>query len=180
MNVGWSESFYDNASSLSVATSDFTTLMTNRTGIMLATTVSDGYRISNVDHPRDGVVSGPPAGTTPGLLTGPGFTPAGVWDCLLVRLDVAGLTAFNKRFLHMMPAQVFLGRTYLGAAAPAPWPANMALWLNLLAAGTIWQVRKVVAGSPVYTPITQAVPQRRTERRLGRPFDTLRGRRAIA
>jgi hypothetical protein len=177
--VGWTETWWGNASDFTSAVALFNGYAPVRQALMYSTSFITQVRISNVDSPRDSLII-PTAG-----LNGPWVTAttprAGIWDCLLLRRDAVANNVFGHLFLHLIPAGVFVGRTY-GPVAPVStsWNPAFAAFQAYVTAGNLLLRKRVPPAAPTYPPCTQCIPRYRTERRLGRPSDPLRGRRAVA
>jgi hypothetical protein len=176
--VGWSETWFLNAADAPTAANSYASVQTLANPLRFTTTSITAIRSSNVDAPRDSFYPTLGSGTA-GTIVRATHPPAGVWDSLLFRWDAATNNFFNKKFLHEVPADIFSGRVYVGNAGY--WNTPFAAYLAAIVSPSNGiQVRKKLAGVYTYTPVTAVTALRRVERRLGRPFDALRGRRAIA
>jgi hypothetical protein len=178
-NVGWTESWYFNQASTASALSSLGTLIGPRVALLMDTCQIIAARVVTVGPPRDSLFAstGIPAN---GTILHATYPAAGPWDCLLCRKDSTDGTYFNKIFMHGVPVGIFNGRYYQDSVAPGvAFQTSLTAYLTAaVAAGAL--VRKGPASAPVTANIAVLIPIRRTEHRLGRPFDELRGRRAVA
>jgi hypothetical protein len=176
--VGWSETWIVQAADAPTAANQYASVQTLANPLRFTTTSITAVRSSNIDAPRDSFYPVLGSGTA-GTISRATHPPAGVWDTLLFRWDAASNNFFNKKFFHEVPGDIFNGRVYVGNAAY--WNTPFAAYIAALVSPSNGiMVRKRQAGVPVFAALSAVTPLRRTERRLGRPFDALRGRRAIA
>jgi hypothetical protein len=177
-NCGWTESWYWVLASANAALTAAVTLITTRVALLMDTCQLTTIRSVTVGPPRDSLfaASGVPALGT--ILHG-SFPAAGPWDALLIRKDNDG-TYFNKVFMHGVPVGIFTGRNYQNTVAPGiAFQTALAAYLTA-ANGAGASVRKIASSVVLVAPVLSYAPVRRTEHRIGRPFDPLRGRRAVA
>ena len=175
--VGWTENWWLNAASASAAYAAVSGYTTARLPLMMNTAFFTFVRIANVDHPRDSQVTN--LSPTVGSIVSATYPPAGPWDSLLVRRDAAANSVFGHMFLRSVPQAIFTGRTYVGSVSAPVWSPAYTTFQTAVTSG-VYLLRQLISGTPSYPPCTQFIPMRRTERRIGRPFDALRGRRATA
>jgi hypothetical protein len=182
--LGWSETYFVGADGYASAGATMLALVPLRAALMMNTAIIEEIRVCNVNPPRDSFIYEVDPATGTGTYDAATKPSAGTFDALLIRLDDSvNMNCFNKRFLHFVPAEIFSGRNYLGASAPAPWPVNILAYSAYLIAGANqFLVRKTDPETHVtsYIALSIFVAKRRVERHLGRPFDTLVGRRRIA
>jgi hypothetical protein len=174
--TGWSESWYISAASAAAGLTAFAPVATARQALLNDVASLFAIRASNVDTPRDSLyqASGLPL---VGSIATATYPLAGVWDCLLVTAQNTTNNLFGHIFMHDVPAGIFVGRVYVPShTSGINWVTNFATWQTALVTATILKRAK----GPVYDAVTSVIGQRRTERRLGRPFDALRGRRVVA
>lgn len=177
-NVGWTESWWSNSTDTPTASAAFTGVIPARLALLEDTCFLDFQRCSNVDHPRDSYVT--VATTTQGTVSHVTHPAAGPWDAMLIRREAASNDVFGKIFMHGVQLDLFLGRALnIGNAAYTAWLLAFSSYITALQ-GIPALLRKVVAGTPTYPALSRAVTVRRTEHKVGRPFDGLRGRRAVA
>lgn len=180
-NVGWTENWWYSGTLSTSVTADAITYAQARMLLAMDTSFLNQIRVCNVDPPRDSLYLDL-TGVT-GLQGNYNHTtvpPAGLGDALLIRRDVATRNLFGHIFLRSTPAAIFNGRTYPSAALPTGWATNFAAFVALFTPTSNWLLRQLVAGVVTYPSVRVFIPIRRTTRRVGRPFDSLRGRRAIA
>jgi hypothetical protein len=174
--TGWTESWYISGSSASGCLSTFAAVATARQALLMDSSSIFAIRASNVDTPRDSLYlsSGLPL---VGTIVSATYPIAGVWDCLLVTLQSSTLNMFGHVFMHSVPAGIFVGRVYVPThTSGIGWVANFAAWVSAIVTANLLKRQK----GPLYNPVISVIGTRRTERRLGRPFDALRGRRSVA
>jgi hypothetical protein len=174
--TGWTENFYVNAASNDAAAVAVSNYQSVRVALLSDLGKLTNLRISATGKPRDSKFYTLGSQQT-GLIAHATRPIAGVWDTLLIRLDNAAGTMFGHMFLRLVPGDIFTGRTYTpGVPPPANWQNQMTAFATELTTGTY--LRKVkVGGVAGYAPISQMIGMARTERKLGRPFDSLHGRR---
>lgn len=180
--VGWSETYFLGSSDHLTCATTFATYIPTRVALMMDTSFIVAIRICDVSSARDSLMTPVPASAGQGTYNHSSVPFAGVDSCLLVRLEEGiDFSAFNKKFLHSVPANIFNGRIYLSTSAPSPWPANFSTYQAwLLNSANNVLVRKKISGVYNYTAIGQVSGERWSSRKLGRPFGTLVGKRAIA
>lgn len=178
-NVGWTESWYVTAADVNAAYTATSNYPSVRKALLMNTSTINYVRCANIDHPRDSLI------TTlvgiAGTIVSATYPLAGVWDVLLCRRDVNTWNYFNGLFMRFVPGFVFAGRLYnpTGAGAAA-WNTAFTAMQTEVVSGP-YLVRKFSPPSSfIYSPCTKFIFRYRTERRLGRPSDPLRGRRATA
>lgn len=175
-STGWTENWYLNSGSYLSAEASVVAYIAARVACLLDTTSITAVRIANVDPPRDSQLFTLVAGNQ-GTIVSATYPSAGVWDCLLVSLQNASFNLFGHLFMHDVPAGIFVGRTYVPNSVPAiGWVAKKTALDAAIVAAAFQRKKK----GPTYEVITSSPGLRRTEHRLGRPFDTLRGRRSVA
>ena len=178
-NVGFTETWWADAADHDSAEALVHNYVAKRMDLAQDTTFFVNLRIAKTDTPRDSKYY-PPASSTPGTINSGSFPVAGVWDCLLIRRDVATYNRFGHIFMHLVPRGIFTGRLYTGILATTPtWLVRYAAWNNEVTGGS-YQLRFKSGSTFAYAACVTALQRYRTERRLGRPSDPLRGRRAIA
>lgn len=177
-NVGWTESWWSNHADIYAAASAWLAAATPRLTLLEDTCIMQAVRVSNVDHPRDSKVEIPSPNV--GGVSHSSHPACGPWDALLVRRDNILWNVFGKIFMHGIQQDLFVGRDVAVGTAPATaFLASLSSYgtnLGLIPA----LLRKVVGGVATYPAFTDFRAIRRTEHRVGRPFDGLRGRRAVA
>jgi hypothetical protein len=179
-NIGWTETWWLSATDPETALTQLANYPTVRKALLMSTSSMVAIRVSNVDHGRDSTyqTTGFPIAGTVNSTT---YPIAGVWDCLLCRRDNNLGNTLGHVFLRTVPAGIFLGRDYApGNISAIGWVAAFAAFVTEVTSGTYFMKDKLSGGGFGYQLCTQFVGMRRTERRLGRPFDALRGRRAVA
>lgn len=178
-SVGWSENWWVEAADNVTAISDVSAYSALRAALLLDSSSIVAVRACNVDGRRDSYFqqSGLPVN---GTIVRATYPLAGVWDCLLCRRDVVTSDQLGHMFLHIVPAGIFIGRKYVpGNVTGIGWIAKFNAFDAEVTSGT-YLLRQVRPTFTLYPPCTYFAGIRRTERRLGRPFDALRGRRAVA
>lgn len=178
-NVGWTENWYITATDAPTAYTLTSNYPTVRKNLAITTTLAQYVRISNIDHPRDSLITN--LNALAGTIVEATYPIAGVWDVLLCRRDVATWNYFNKINFHLVPAFVFVGRIYgpTGAGAAA-WNTAFTAYQTEVESGPYVVHRFSPPSTILYAPCQNFTARYRTERRLGRPSDPLRGRRATA
>lgn len=178
--TGWTENWWVSATSAADALTTVNGYKVARTNLLLDTTTLNAVRACSIDPTRDSTfdtASLPMQGTIPRAT----YPSAGVWDCLLCRRDISSGVILGHMFMHQVPAGIFVGRAYDPALISAlGWVAKFAAFVTEVTGGNYLLRSRTGGGSVVYTVCTTFTGLRRTERRLGRPFDALRGRRAVA
>jgi hypothetical protein len=181
METGWSETYYSTMPDIASAGTAFDTLCQARMGVALDSVAMMGRRICNMDSQRDGYMGGPVPNFAVGQLPGSTFHSTGLGDALLMRMDTPAYIAFNHKFLHFPPQEVFVGRQYNQTNAPPPWIPNWTAWVSAVTSGQWSVIRQTGHGqTPILQPCANASALRLVTRRLGRPFGLLRGRRTVA
>ena len=176
---GWTENWWVSATDAPTASVNVTNYASKRLAFMMDTAQWTELRISNIDPPRDSYFVAP-ASAAFGSIAHATINPAGVWDTLLIRRDIAGNTLLGHQFLHSVPAAIFNGRIYNAGGLPiATWLTPYSAWQTEVQSGT-YLLKKKSGSSFVYQACAAITSIRRTERRVGRPFDGLRGRRLTA
>lgn len=179
MNAGWSETYVQQATDVLAATASCSVLISTRLGLAVAAVSFMGYRVSQTDPQKDGIVNPPPTGMNNGTYAGSPGTLNPAPNSLLVRLDSDTETWFNHKYLRGVPPQIFQGRKYVPPAAPDPWIANWNLWVAELVSGK-WFLTSRKPGTAGLVTISRVVPLHGTDRKYGRPFDLPVGRRRVA
>jgi hypothetical protein len=175
-NYGWTESWFVSATDADSANLSVTNYDAKRQAIMMDTSYLVNFRVTNTDAGRDSRFY-PITGSGQGTIPTTGNPVAGVWDCLLIRRDRSIGDVLGHMFLHSVPAGIFSGRNYLnGTGTPAAWYTAFTAFKTEVTGG-IYLLRKEAGPGTIYVPCTTITPMRRTERRVGRPSDPLRGRR---
>jgi hypothetical protein len=174
-NTGWTETFFATATTPQQVPTIVSNYITVRKALMMDTGAFVGLRVSNIDSPRDSLWTYTGAGTT-GTIAHATYPQKGVEDCVLMRWSNSTAAAFWHTFLHDVPATLFAGRTYTPPGSLSAWTAAMAAYISEVTSGNYYKFRRL-SGTPTLTGITTGVDLRWTVRRMGRPFDTLRGRR---
>jgi len=178
--VGWTENWWTSAVDAPTAAGQVANYKNVRKALLSDAAQITQVRLASVDHPRDSyfdTIGVPVTGT----LAEATYPIAGVWDALLIRRDVNAYNFLGHLFLHFIPAGIMVGRVYTPASGtPASWPSAFTSYGNEIAAAGAYLLRKNTAGVITYPPCTFLIGLRRTERRLGRPFDALHGRRSVA
>jgi hypothetical protein len=177
--VGWTENWWVFTTDAAAALTVVSNYATVRAALLLDSTSITAIRVSSVGMPRDSLYLGtglPVAGTI-GRISNP---LAGVWDVLLCRRDVANNNLLGHMSLHMVPGSIFAGRVYVpGGASSIGWAAKFTAFGVEVTNGN-YLLRQKSGVTWGYIPCTTFLGVRRSERRLGRPFDGLRGRRLVA
>jgi len=179
--IGWTESYYTPSGSVTTAALNAydTGVLAFRKACLSDTCFVDALRLSNTDHPRDSLILAPPVNQQ-GTIASATHKPVGPWDALLIRQEGPTSNVFSHLFMRGCPQEIFNGRFYVPIGT---FPATFKTALDAYYAALISQglaLRKVVGGTPTYPLLTSQAYLRRTERKAGRPFDPLRGRRAVA
>jgi len=179
-NVGWTENWWISATDAPSALAIVANYQVVRSNLLLDSSAITAIRICNVNAPRDSYYD-PTGLPVAGTIARATYPLAGVWDCLLCRRDSALNNVLGHLFLHMVPAAIFTGRVYNpGAVSGVGWIAKFAAFVAEVTGGG-YLLRTNPAGGPITYPVTNVfLGLRRSERKLGRPFDALRGRRAVA
>lgn len=179
-DVGWSETLLVQATDANDADTQSSGYHTKRLALTYAHVLAQFKRVCNIDHPRDSRIFPFPTSTT-GILNEATNPMAGLFDVLVCRRDVAAGTFLGRMFMRMVPMGIFIGRIYSesGSMIPPNWNADILSFSTEVASGKYYLNKKSGAS---YAPvaITNFLPEYRGERKLGRPFDRLRGRRAVA
>lgn len=177
--TGWTENWWVNAANGPAALTAFSGVYTSRVALLMDTCQMTTARASNVDHPRDSDylnVGIPVLGT----IAHATYPAAGPWDALLVRRDVSTNDLIGHIFMHGVPAGIFTGRIWQVTVAPGiTFAANLTNYQTSLVSASAL-LRKGPATAYTYPPCTVILGLRRTQHKVGRPFDQLRGRRAVA
>jgi hypothetical protein len=177
-NCGWTESWYWVQANTNAALVAATPLVPLRAALLMDTCTIVALRATTLGPPRDSLFlqTGVPLA---GTIAHSSYPAAGPWDALLIRKDNDG-TFLNKVFMHGVPLGIFVGRQYQNTVAPGiVFQTNISAYLSAASAAGA-SVRKIVSGTPIYASVLTFQPLRRTEHRIGRPSDPLRGRRAVA
>lgn len=178
--VGWSESWYTNANDPIVAQTNVANYLPKRIACLSDAALCQALRIARDGAPRDSTFM---AFSTANVGLYPEATNpiAGVWDCLLCRRDVFDGSLLGHFFMRFVPAGIFNGRLYVEkTTSPATWESAFKAFGTEVTNGNyeIFKAATPIAGDFVAPFSFQGV--RRTERKIGRPFDLLRGRRRAA
>lgn len=179
-NIGWTENWWTSATDAASALATTSSYYTPRKNVLGDDFAIDAHRASNVDSPRDSLyvtaTSFPILGTV-ALAT---YPLAGVWDCLLVRRDIGTNNLIGHMFMHGVPAGIFVGRTLANPPTPSGWTGLFNAFGTEVTGGNYLLRKKTAPTTYTYSQCTTLLQVRRTERRLGRPFDPLHGRRSVA
>lgn len=177
-NIGWSESWWNNQANAAAVVTAWAPIITARAALCNTNVIITGFRVSNVDKPRDSLFGGT-AGTA-GTMTLVAKVSTGPWDAMLVRRDIATNDLLGHVFMHSLTTTLFNGRLLnTGNADLTAWLAALVVYQNALIAA-VALCRKIVSNTPTYPNLTTLTALRLTEHKVGRPFDQLRGRRAVA
>jgi hypothetical protein len=175
-NIGWTESWWCNGTNASSAQATVALYGSKRLACLMDTSRLVNTRCSMVGKPRDATYFAP-SSAIHGSIPSAGNPLAGVWDCLLCHRDIDASTVLGHFFMHMVPASIFQGRLFLFASAlPAAWLTAYLAFQTEITSGAYY-LRTKSAGNVVYVSCTRFGGDRRTTRKLGRPFDALHGRR---
>jgi hypothetical protein len=178
--VGWTENWWTTATDAPTASGLVSNYKVVRAALLSDAAKIITVRIASVDHPRDSFFA-PTGYPVAGGIAEATYPLAGVWDALLCRRDLAFYNLLGHIFLHFVPAGIFVGRVYTpGSGTPSSWPSAFTAFGNEITVGGPYLLRKSTGGVITYPQCTYFNGQRRTERRLGRPFDALHGRRLVA
>jgi hypothetical protein len=180
-NIGWTENWYSASSgdSITFLNNWDSSILAPRKALANDTIFIDALRMSLVDHPRDSVILSPVVNNQ-GTVVSATHKPVGPWDALLIRQESTTYNVFSHTFLRGTNVDIYNGRTYLSTGTwPAAYKVLLDAYYNALVAGTAL-LRKNTGGTITYPPLNSWAYLRRTERKAGRPFDPLRGRRAVA
>lgn len=177
--TGWTESWWISAATGAAALTAWGPIPALRAALLMDTCQINNIRAAAVGPPRDSQFY---VGTIPvvGTILHATYPACGPWDALLVRRDISTNTLLGHIFMHGIPVGLFNGRVYQNTVAPgiAFNTALAAYGVGLIAAAAL--CRQFTGGTISYPALTQIAPIRRTEHKVGRPFDGLRGRRAVA
>lgn len=177
--VGWTENWWVSASTAVDALANVANYKTVRAALLSDQAQITTLRVSNVDPPRDSLFDSTGLPLAGGILAA-SFPIAGVWDALLCRRDITLNTLLGHMFMHFVPANIFTGRAYNpGGGSGESWATKFAAFQTEVTSGAYFLREKGVSGFN-YLPCSTFFGQRRTEHKLGRPSDGLRGRRAVA
>jgi len=177
--TGWTENWWCNSTTADAAYASVSNYASVRPRLMLDTSIITQVRVSSIDTPRDSLITSLVGAV--GAIAHATYPSAGVWDALLCRRDVAGYNLLGHVFFHQVPAAIFNGRVYNPAGTVSPvWATSLTSYVTEVTNGTYLLRKKTAPGVYSFVPCTQFIGLRRTERRLGRPFDALHGRRATA
>lgn len=177
-NTGWTETWILSGSDPAAAYATAAGYEAARALLAFDSVKITACRICNIDPPRDHVIITAGFPYT-GSLARATVKYAGISDCLLIGLENSADNAFWHMFLRSMPAEQFTGRIYNAGATPTGWHTALLAYLTILKNGA-FNRQRFDGTSRVVNVIENAYPLRWTSRKLGRPFDTLRGRRAVA
>lgn len=178
--VGWTETWWTTATDAPTADTAVQHYRTTRAALLSDAASIVALRISSVDHARDSYYSTYSFPVVGGIAEAT-YPIAGVWDALLLRRDTLSYNVLGHMFMHFVPAGIFTGRVYTPTVVSGiGWAAKIAAFNTEIIALSAYLLRKNTAGVITYPSCQYLQPLRRTERRLGRPFDALHGRRLVA
>jgi len=173
-SYGWTENYYyKDAADLDAALSLLLVLIPLRVAVLTDIHNLVAGRISNVAIVNDSkLVTGLPV---TGDLASTTITAVQPWSSLLTRNEASSLYR-GRTFFHGVLEDTFLpGRSYDSANANnAAWQALFTEMKDRCA------LKHRVATVLTFTQFTAVLPMRMVERKVGRPFNLLRGRRRIA
>jgi hypothetical protein len=178
--VGWTEPWYISAGDYAAAKAAMEAVIPNRMGCATANTFLRALRVSDVTLRGDALIAVYGDGH-PGTIDPTAHADAGPFDAVLVRKDTDPPIHHGFMYMRGWPEDVFVGRQIKanGFVMVGAGPS----FFNSILAGT-FHFRHLPVGQPVanatYPAITELTAIRRVSRRVGRPFDQLRGRRRIA
>lgn len=179
-NVGWSEPYLVQESDYVPAQAVMDTLNPLRLACMTSNNYIRSLRVSNIALRGDALVANYGNAAVGGI--DPTAHPdAGPFDACLLRKDTDPPIYHGFLYLRGIPEDTFVGRQLKanGFIELGPLPDFIA---GILAGPFFF--RHLQQGHPVsdatYPAITAMSGVRRVSRRIGRPFDQLRGRRRIA
>lgn len=176
-SFGWTESYYLTSTNHNTAATTLGLLATDRLAFMDPGNYLDQIRVSDINIERDSVLvlSSPRPGTATIAAGVKGTDP---WTALMFRVE-SGFAYRGRKYCHGCLNDIALSsRAYDGTnpndAAVQSYIANLV--------GNFKLKTKDTVGPPVVhnlQVISQVLPQRLVEHRVGRPFGLLVGRRAI-
>lgn len=107
-----------------------------------------------------------------GQIVSTSITAVDPWTALMVRIESTSLHR-GRHFFHGVLENTFLANRSYDPANPnnAAWVT----WMTYLETNTF--LRYKVAGVPTFGQVTAAILQKEVEKKVGRPFNLLRGRR---
>ncbi len=167
---GYSEPYYLTAATPAAAKTAMDALIGERIKVLVDIHSVFAGRVSDVAILNDSLLSA----VTPleGLIASTIATAVQPWTALNARCE-AGAAARGRHFWHGILENTFQDNRHYDPANPnaAAWTA----WVVFVAANTL--LRHMVAAVPTYSAITDVIPIRETSKKVGRPFELLRGRR---
>jgi hypothetical protein len=176
-NVGWTETFQNTAPDGTTALNNLSNYATVRKALLMDTAKITAIRACKADKPRDSLFSSV-ALPISGTIDHTAHPQMGINDCLLVAWSDVTDRLFSHTFMHEVPAAIFTGRLYVPAGLSG-WAASMTAYINEVEGGQ-YAKDMIIGGMPVSTIIDYGIAKRWTSRKMGRPLDALRGRRAVA
>jgi hypothetical protein len=169
---GWSEPYYATYVDIDAAKIGLDALCTARAEVLTDLHQVVAGRVSDVDVLNDSLL----AEDLPidGAIAATSVTAVDPWTALMVRIESTSAHR-GRHFFHGVLEDTFLPNRSYDPANPnnAAWVT----WMTYLIDNTL--LRYKLAGVPVYGVVTNAILQREVEKKVGRPFNLLRGRRAI-
>jgi len=171
-SYGWTEVFYTNAADIAAARTRFQEYIPLRAAVLTDLHKMVACRISQVDILNDSLlVQGFPI---VGDVTATTLSQCEPWTALLTRNE-AGSEHRGRTYFHGLLESTFTtGRIYDPVNAQSvEWEALLE-WIRVNC-----RLRWLDGVTYMYTPFTDIYPLRQVNRKVGRPFSLLRGRRKI-
>jgi len=170
-SYGWSENYYLKDEDNIVDAADlFATIVPERLAVLTDLHTAVAARVSQIDIPNDSrLLTGFPA---VGDLAATFDTQVQPWTALLTRNEATSLSR-GRTFFHGVLEDTFTaGRVY------NPTNPNNAAWQTLFTSiKDHCALRHIVADSVTLSDFSAVLPLRQVNRKVGRPFGLLRGRR---
>ena len=167
---GWSEPYYIEATTIEVGVPAMEALITERSLVLTDFNKIVAGRISDTAVLNDSLL----ATNTPldGAIVSTSITAVDPWTALMMRVESTSAHR-GRHFFHGVLENTFLADRSYDPANPnnATWVD----WKDYLVTNT--KLRYKLAGVPTYGTLTGAILQRMVEKKVGRPFGLLRGRR---
>lgn len=169
-SYGWTEDYPVEAAGIGDAAALINALIPLRQDVLTDLHNIVAGRLSDAAILNDSqLVAGLPV---PGLVVATIATQADPWSALMIRTEATSLYRGRKYFHGLLEATFTVGRVYdAGNALAAEWIALFD-WIQANC-----KLRHIIAGNPVFDAITNVIPQREVNKKVGRPFNLLRGRR---
>lgn len=169
-SYGWTESYFTDQDTQVDAVNAMDALIPVRTNVLVDLCVLSAARVSDVAVLNDSQLSTNAPMT--GALESTVLTAADPWSALNLRME-AGWTHRGRKYLHGVLEDTFNDNRSYNPANP-----NAAAWTaffdHLVAS---YSLRSTIGGPEVYFALTQCIPIREVNKKVGRPFNLLRGRR---